>query len=397
MEAIQSEHAKLWKRSRSSKTVDQTQDIIDALQAARDSIAQDPLSTQITLAKLQTPVKSSFDNINSGLKEVYGGLNKYSRTLDKLFKDKSLPSSEIDALSPYPTLLTRAIYLHFLREGLFDVASTFSKEVSAKFPEPQPQSAPNGATPDTADGEDAKERERPLGVDRMLPEEMEKQFEAMYYILHAMKEDRDLSPAIAWARTHSETLEARGSNLEFELCRLEFADIFQGHDEDDTEEGLQARQFHAINYARKQFQAFHGRYLSEIQQLMGALVYGPNLEESPYRNLLHNSTAWDEVANSFTREFCSLLELSADSPLYIAATAGAIALPTLVKLQNIMQQKRTEWTTANELPVSFSKPFPRCIIANFDRPKYHCHHLTNSTPSSFALFPRNRQLMRILR
>ena len=352
MEALQNEHAKLVKRSKSSKTVDQAQEIIDALQAARDTIANDPHATQITLAKLQTPVKASFDNINAGLKEVYGGLNKYTRALDKLFKDKSLPSSEIDALSPYPTLLTRAIYLHFLREGLFDVASTFSEEVSANFPDPQNHDTPNGTTTDSVDGEEVKEQDRPLRVDKMLPEEMEKQFEAMYHILHAMKEERNLSPAIAWARAHSRTLEARGSNLEFELCRLEFADIYQGHDEDDSEESLRARQYQAINYARNEFQAFHGRYLLEIRQLMGALAYGPNLEESPYRNLLHNSTGWDEVANSFTREFCSLLELSADSPLYIAATAGAIALPTLVKLQNIMQQKRTEWTTANELPVS---------------------------------------------
>jgi hypothetical protein len=46
------------------------------------------------------------------------------------------------------------------------------------------------------------------------------------------------------------------------------------------------------------------------------------------------------------------LGLSAESPLYIAATAGAIALPTLLKMASIMKEKKTEWSTVNELPVS---------------------------------------------
>ena len=48
--------------------------------------------------------------------------------------------------------------------------------------------------------------------------------------------------------------------------------------------------------------------------------------------------------------------IGASNILYIAATAGAIALPTLQKLQTIMQQKRTEWTTENELPVEIPLP-----------------------------------------
>jgi hypothetical protein len=88
-----------------------------------------------------------------------------------------------------------------------------------------------------------------------------------------------------------------------------------------------------------------------VQQLMGAMAYWQNVVDSPYRRYFYNDDAWEDVATSFTREFCSLLGLSADSPLYIAATAGAIALPHLLKMQNIMEKTRTEWTTQNELPV----------------------------------------------
>ena len=171
----------------------------------------------------------------------------------------------------------------------------------------------------------------------------------MYHILQELKEGRNLLPAIEWARKNRRALEKRGSNLEFELCRLQFVWLFHGgkHGNQSITDGRQA----ALEYARREFQTFRTRHLREIQQLMGAMAFCPNLQDSPYRAIFNNHSAWDDVASSFTREFCSLLGLSADSPLYIAATAGAIALPTLLKLQTIMKVKRTEWTTQNELPV----------------------------------------------
>jgi len=112
----------------------------------------------------------------------------------------------------------------------------------------------------------------------------------------------------------------------------------------------------ALDYARANFPPFQTQYLREIQQLVTALAYASNLSESPYGRTFRTDTAWDEVSSSFTREFCSLLGLSAESPLYIAATAGAIALPTLLKLATIVKEKRTEWTTQNELPVEIALP-----------------------------------------
>lgn len=40
----------------------------------------------MTLAKLQNPVKQSFEAINSDLKDVYKGLGNYSKALDKVYK-----------------------------------------------------------------------------------------------------------------------------------------------------------------------------------------------------------------------------------------------------------------------------------------------------------------------
>ncbi|KAI9837070.1 MAG: hypothetical protein M1819_000719 [Sarea resinae] len=347
MDVLQKEHERLSKRSNLSKGIDDVQKTIDLLVNARASLETGP--SAITLAKLQTPAKQSFDKINDDLKEIYSGLGKYGKALDKKFKDKPLPTTEYDALSSHPTLINRAIAMHLLREGQFSVASTFLNEIAASPPQAE---SPTGSAKASAQDQ--------LGIDSLRSESLQQKFADMYHTLHELRNERNLRPAIEWARANSRDLEDRGSDLEFELGRLQFVWLFLGGPDGTPQEGPQK----ALEYARREFKGFQGRYLHEIQQLVAALAYQPNLEQSPYRKIFYNDSAWDEVADSFTREFCSLLGLSADSPLYIAATAGAIALPTLLKLQNIMKEKKTEWTTQNELPVEIPLP-----------PSYHFHSI----------------------
>ena len=256
------------------------------------------------------------------------------------FKDKPLPTTDYDALSSHQALINRAIAMHLLREGQFLVASTFMRDV---LRDPH-------ASLHISNRDDASYK---FGDDLLKSDALRDQFAMMYTILHDLKQRRNLRSAIRWARSNSAALEARGSNLEFELERLQFIWLFMSeeHTSDDPHSAYQGQQ-RALRYAREGFASFQTRYMREIQQLIGAMAFRANLQQSPYRRIFCNNDAWDELANSFTREFCSLLGLSAESPLYIAATAGAIALPTLLKLQNIMKEKRTEWTTQNELPVS---------------------------------------------
>ena len=240
--------------------------------------------------------------------------------------------------------------MHLLREGQFSVASTFLTDVTNN-----PPANSQSKTPDPDEN-----LENDLGIDSLKSEELRKRFANMYYILHELKTERKLLPAIEWARENSKALETRGSNLEFELGKLQFVWLFTGGPNPHDPRALARSQEEALRYARSEFTGFQARYLREIQQLSAAMAFSSNLPTSPYRRIFHNEGAWEDLANSFTREFCSLLGLSADSPLYIAATAGAIALPTLLKLQTIMKEKRTGWTTEHELPVSnFS--IPSCL------------------------------------
>lgn len=236
--------------------------------------------------------------------------------------------------------------MHLLREGQFSVASAFLDEIADEKPTEPKQTRrvqfENGSTKSTS----------LLDPDEVPSAEVRNKFAAMYYILQQLQEERNLLPAIEWSRENREALEARGSNLEFELCRLQYVWLYHGGANYQPASGW----LEALEYARREFHAFVPRYLREVQQLVGAMAYSPNLGGSPYAALFNNPSAWAEAATFFTREFCSLLGLSADSPLYIAATAGAIALPTLLKLQTIMKAKRTEWTSENELPVEISLP-----------------------------------------
>ncbi|KAL8946007.1 MAG: hypothetical protein Q9183_007967, partial [Haloplaca sp. 2 TL-2023] len=103
---------------------------------------------------------------------------------------------DCDALSSQPNLVNRAIAMHLLREGQFSVASTFLTEATKR-------SSMDATTEDmTMTG-----TEQDVGLDSLKSEDLRKQFANMYYILHQMKDERNLLPAIEWAREKSEELD----------------------------------------------------------------------------------------------------------------------------------------------------------------------------------------------
>lgn len=261
--------------------------------------------------------------------------------MEQKFKDKPLPTSDYDALSSCPALINRAIAMHLLREGQFAVAATFVQEASLDS---------SGDAMDIETSDTLATPERKLGVDALDAEALRKQFADMHNVLEELR-NRNSLPAIEWARANSKALQTRGSNLEFELGKSQFIHLFLGGSSPNETRNIWEGQQKALEYARQEFGRFQNRYLREIQQLIGAMAYCPNIKQSPYRRIFCNDDAWDDLGTTFMREFCSLLGLSADSPLHVAATAGAIALPTLLKVQTIMKEKRTEWTTQHELPV----------------------------------------------
>ncbi len=276
-----------------------------------------------------------------------------------------------------PDLINRAIAMHLLREGQFSVGAAFIAEAQEHLhssslssqPVPVPRAIPSGDFDEPmgdsmeleADGETNANRSATSGQEfpSIQSQELQHKFAEMYQILQELKV-RNLMPAIAWARTNSSELEARGSNLEFELSRLQYVWLFKGPLVNGFPDDMNNGQAGALAYARNNFVRFQDRHLREIQQLASAMVFAPNIVTSPYRSIFETDTAFADVASSFTREFCSLLGLSAESPLYIAATAGALALPRLLKYSQATRARGTEWTTTSELP--FETPLPETMV-----------------------------------
>lgn len=270
-------------------------------------------------------------------------------------------------MSDHPDLINRAIAMHLLREGQFSVAATFLREDQEHR---QHRNAGAGMTvnrPSRIDEDGDDEMKRDDGNDDeheddlrgLHSEDLQDKFSEMYTILAQLKE-RNLVPAIEWARVNNPKLEAKGSNLEFELSKLQFVWLFKGPSVNGLPDDMSNGQMGALAYARQHFGRFQSRHIKDIQQLCCAMVYAPNLEASPYRQIFEIDSAFDDVSTSFTREFCSLLGLSAESPLYVAVTAGSIALPRLIKYTTYMKEKKTEWTTENEL--AFETPLPPSMI-----------------------------------
>ncbi|KAI5272208.1 RMND5A protein [Aureobasidium subglaciale] len=352
MEALRLEQDKLDKKGNLSRTIEDVQKTIDLLVAARATIAADGTSGAPTLAKLKRPIKASLDQVNSDIKDIYSAHKDYSKALDKKFKPQSMPASHNDALSSQPALINRAIAMHLLREGQFNVAQTFISEANAK-----PHSATsNGSNTKDAHGWDSLMQDAdgtPLyDINGDSAGALQSRFAHMYLVLDALRKNHDLNPAIEWARQHSYQLELRGSNLEFDLCRLRFVELYSQYDPNDHMSGP----LKALEYARQTFPNFSARYMRETSSLLGSLAFAPALTSSPYKSVFFNNDAWEHAASSFIREFCAMLGLSEKSPLYTAATAGAIALPVLEKLERVMGEVGGQWTSVNELPVEIPLP-----------------------------------------
>ena len=385
MDAIISAHQSLEKKGNLSKTITDVQALIDQLQQTRDAVAANPELTGLHMAKLKQPVKASFDKIEEDLKEVNKGLNHYQKALKDKFKNSQLPTAGNEVLESQEWLVNRSIAMHLLREGKFGVSKTFVREVNEKAEQQRDtdsteerdedesrrlaayESWMNDFSDPDAMAMDLDAPEFQLGITREDGEVLEgkgnlqRKFAEMYLILDALQSQHNLEPAIAWAREHSTELEARGSNLEFELCRLKFVELYTSSSSSSNADAMSDADEHsgllaALQYAQTVFPPFSSRYSKDISNLVGSLAFSPSLDCSPYHNLFFNAETWHSISQSFTREFCTLLGLSSTSPLYTALTAGSIALPVLQKYSRIITTTKGQWTSANELPVETPLP-----------------------------------------
>lgn len=199
--------------------------------------------------------------------------------------------------------LNQAVLIHFARSGHFQIAQEFRQEAG-------------------------------LASDA----ELLKEFSIMYEIDQSLKKGI-LEPAIRWAQEKKKLLQGRGSSLEFTLHKVQFVWILQNDNP-----------MKALEYAQNNLAPFGNGHLSEISKLMCSVLY---LNSTPYDL---DIPSFAKLSWMFSAEFCSLLGLTPESPVYLAALAGTLALPVIAKMDSVMRAKRAEWTSQKELPTEIDLP-----------------------------------------
>ncbi|XP_066595553.1 E3 ubiquitin-protein ligase RMND5A isoform X2 [Prorops nasuta] len=286
---------------------------IESLQKELEEAPSDHVLTPIqvqVLSQGMTKVRDTVQQLATDHRDLHSAVSKVGKAIDRNFIADFASTSREDVFSgPEKThLLNQVICQHFYRQGMLDIADELAIEAGIK----------------TDEG-----RKEP--------------FTELNYILDCLKQ-RNLEPALEWAKKHREALLVQNSSLEFKLHRLHFIRLVQ--------QG-QSKQTEAIMYARKNLTQFVGRHEKEVQSLMGTLLYLPNgIQSSPYSHLL-DPTLWLDIHDVFTKEACTLLGLSVDSPLSVCINAGCTALPALLNIKQVMQMRQVTgiWSGKDELPI----------------------------------------------
>jgi len=275
--------------------------------------------------QVSTKVNESVTRIATEHRDLHSAVSKVGKAIDRNFVSDFDSTSREDVFSgpSKEHLLTEVILQHLYREGRLDISEALSRE--SGIAEYQEQKEP---------------------------------FLELNQILEALKA-RDLGPALDWVKSNRDALNMRGttllftqaggrqsvqqkSSLELRLHKLKFVDLLR-----------QGSKMEAIKYARQNFPSFVYGQEREVQNLMGAVMYsGHQLEQSPYGQLL-SPAQWQETADLFLRDACALLGLSVESPLTVAVTAGCKALPALLNIKQVMQQRQVSavWNAKDELPI----------------------------------------------
>ncbi|KAF7724076.1 hypothetical protein EC973_001409 [Apophysomyces ossiformis] len=277
------------------------------LQTTKDNLEKDPAAALAHMKLLQEKTKKF--QLTKTQKEYQGALSKFGKEIERRFKQDLSVIYHSEAFADKGPLLRRAIAMHFIREGQFELCDLFVNE---------------------ADPEEQQEL-------REITDRLKQQFEKMYSIIQEL-DDHLLHHAIQWAQAHHDELIKLGSSLEFNLHRLRFIQLAEEN-----------RYMDAVAYSRQYFGQFADKHFSEIKRLMTSTIMS-KMERSPYADL-RSPTLWADIRLEFQRDFCSLHAMSAQSPLYTSVLVGTTALPVILKLHKIMSNKKTEWSQQDELPV----------------------------------------------
>ena len=117
----------------------------------------------------------------------------------------------------------------------------------------------------------------------------------------------------------------------------------------------------ALAYAQANFPKFFSHHAMELRRLMTCMIFLPmnKILESPYADLA-NQAVHADLERMFATEYCANLGMSRQAPLrVISDIGGGGALARIEKGRKVMRERKSEWSQADELPVSVCPSFLR--------------------------------------
>ncbi|XP_014287912.1 E3 ubiquitin-protein ligase RMND5A isoform X1 [Halyomorpha halys] len=290
-------------------------DVTNHIEALRKELSECPPDHELTsnqvmiMKQAMSKARETVQRLATDHRDLHSTVSKVGKAIDRNFVADFASTSRDDVFSSPDkvVLLNKVICQHFYRQGMLDIADELASEAGV-------------------DSENGKEP-----------------FTELNYILDCLKH-RDLDPALEWAEKHRTSLQKQNSSLEFKLHQLRFIGLIEKGSSCQNE---------AIQYARTYLSQFVHTHEKDIQMLMGMLLYLSNgVSRSPYAHLLQPSL-WADIYDTFTKDACSLLGLSVESPLSVCVNAGCIALPALLNIKQVMQQRQVSgiWNGKDELPI----------------------------------------------
>ncbi|XP_039249229.1 E3 ubiquitin-protein ligase RMND5A-like [Styela clava] len=264
---------------------------------------------QAVLGQYNKKIKNCGQKLSGQHKDLHSSVSRIGKTIDRNFDadcSSVIPGSFCHN-AKQEKLLNTAVCEHYFRQGQLSLAEDISEEAR-------------------------------LDID----DSWKQPFVQINEVLQSLR-NHDLDLALEWTAKNHHELQQKGSSLEFMLHRMQFINIMRKGPHAQTE---------ALRYSRK-FQAFADGHSKEIQMLMGSFLYMKHgLANSPYSSLLDEQN-WDEICDMFMRDSCSILGLSLDSPLLASFTAGCTALPALIAIKSVIEQRQCSGvlTDKDELPI----------------------------------------------
>ncbi|KAG1711240.1 Protein RMD5 A [Nymphon striatum] len=329
--------------------------LIEYVQSLRKELEEVPPTSEVQtshsviLTDCIKKIRETVTCLANEHRDMHSTVSKVGKAIDRNFTSDYGAASVISFFNGFQhhDLLNTVICEHFYRNGMLEISEDLAKEAHLTI--------------------DAAKREP---------------FYELNCILEALMK-KDLGPALQWVEKKREYLQTQQSLLEFKLHRLQFIELIRQGPE---------KQHEVIVYARKSFQSLPSNHMNgysilfpssifiscqknlctillslealvkciwilsrledNLQSLMGSLLFIPQgIENSPYSHLL-DAANWTDICDLFTRDACSLLGLSVDSPLAVCINAGCAAFPALLNIKQAMLQRQVSsvWNSKDELP-----------------------------------------------